>query len=283
LARHYNIPHGSTASSFRGRLSLVFQTAPNGVTYYSFDSLNRDGLTHAVFTRCGGVSPAPWQELNVGGTVGDERERVIENRRRSFQAVNLPFESIVDLWQVHSADAIRADAPKGDLPYLAKADALVTDRPGVSLFLRFADCVPILLYDPARRAVGLVHAGWRGTVQDVAGSAVRALSEHYGSRPADLVAAIGPSIGPDHYPVGPEVVEQVHAAFPGPNGLLHTGANRQTHLDLWGANERALRQAGVQQIEIAGVCTACRPDLFYSHRAEAGRTGRFGAVIALGE
>ncbi len=122
--------------------------------YYSFASLEREGLTHAIFTRCGGVSPAPWHHLNVGGTVGDERERVIENRRRSFEAAGLPFDSIADLWQVHSADAFRADAPKGDLPYLARADALITDRPGVSLFMRFADCVPILLYDPARLALG---------------------------------------------------------------------------------------------------------------------------------
>jgi copper oxidase (laccase) domain-containing protein len=100
------------------------------------------------------------------------------------------------------------------------------------------------------------------------------------SRPADILAAIGPSIGPDHYPVGPEVVEQVRAAFPGPNGLLRDVDGR-AHLDLWAANARALREAGVDQIEIAGVCTACNVDRFYSHRAEAGRTGRFGAVIAL--
>ena len=258
----------------------MVEESANGVAYYLFDSLQRPEIVQAVFTRQGGVSPAPWDELNVGGAVGDERERVIENRRRSFEAVGLPFESIADLWQVHSADTYRADAPKGDLPYLAKADALITDRPGVSLFLRFADCVPILLYDPVQRAIGIVHAGWRGTVQDAAGAAVRALARCYGSRPADLVAAIGPSIGPDHYLVGPEVVEQVHHAFPGPNGLLRTVDGR-AHLDLWAANERALRRAGVERIEIAGLCTACRTDLFFSHRGEAGRTGRFGAVIAL--
>ncbi len=260
----------------------MLQESDNGVTYYQFNSLRRPELVHGVFTRLGGVSPAPWHELNVGGTVGDETERVIENRRRSFEAVGLPFESVADLWQVHSADTWRADAPKGSLPYLAKADALVTNRPGVSLFLRFADCVPILLYDPVQQALGIVHAGWRGTVQDAAGSAVRALAEHYGSQPADLLAAIGPSIGPDHYPVGPEVVEQVHAAFPGPNGLLQRVGD-QTHFDLWQANERALRRAGVQHVEIAGLCTACRTDLFFSHRGEAGRTGRFGAVIALAQ
>jgi YfiH family protein len=258
----------------------MVERSANGVAYYLFDSLQRPEIVHAVFTRQGGVSPAPWDELNVGGTVGDERERVIENRRRSFAAVGLPFESIADLWQVHSADSYRAEVPKGDRPYLAKADVLITDRPGVSLFMRFADCVPILLYDPAHQAIGLVHAGWRGTVLDAAGAGVRALADHYGSRPGDLLAAIGPSIGSDHYPVGPEVVEQVHHAFPGPNGLLQA-VNGRTHLDLWAANDRALRRAGVEQIEIAGLCTACRTDLFFSHRGEAGRTGRFGAVIAL--
>lgn len=258
----------------------MLRTAANGVIYHQFDTLNREQLVHAVFTRMGGVSPSPWDALNVGGTVGDERERVIENRRRSFEAIGLPFESIADLWQVHSADTFRADAPKGDLAYLAKADALITDRAGVSLFMRFADCVPILLFDPLQKAIGIVHAGWRGTVLDAAGSAVRAMMKHFHSRPADIMAAIGPSVGPDHYPVGPDVVEQVHAALPGPNGLL-TRLDGRTHFDLWQANARALRQAGVEQVEIAAVCTACRTDLFFSHRGEAGRTGRFGAVIAL--
>ncbi|MBI3359953.1 MAG: peptidoglycan editing factor PgeF [Chloroflexi bacterium] len=258
----------------------MLKTAANGVRYHQFEILNREDVVHGVFARVGGVSPAPWAALNVGGSIGDERERVIENRRRSFEAVGLPFESIADLWQVHSADAIRADAPKGALPYLGRADALVTDRPGVSLYLRFADCVPILLCDPVKRAVGIVHAGWRGTVIGVTGSAVRAMTRHFGSRPADILAAIGPSIGPDHYEVGSEVVEQVHAAFPGANGLLKNVDGR-THLDLWQANARALREAGVEQIEIAGVCTACNTDLYFSHRGEAGKTGRFGAVIAL--
>lgn len=258
----------------------MFTTAPNGVRFHQFESLLSDDLVHATFTRRGGVSPAPWDSLNVGGSVNDERERVIENRRRSFEALDLPFDSIADLWLVHSAETVLVERPNGAAPYLGKADALVTDRPGVSLYLRFADCVPILLYDPRRRAVGIVHAGWRGTVLGAAQSAVAAMARALGSRPEDIRAGIGPSIGPCHYAVGPEVVAQVHTAFPGPDGLLRQ-RDGQTFFDLWSANRRALHEAGVQEIESAGLCTVCHPQDWYSHRGQRGRTGRFGAVIAL--
>ena len=149
--------------------------------------------------------------------------------------------------------------------------------------MRFADCTPILLYDPARHAAGIVHAGWRGTVQGAAPSAVRAMQEAFGSNPADIQAGIGPSIGPDHYQVGEEVVEAVRAAFGTVEGLINRAADGSAYLDLWAANRLALERAGVGQLEVAGICTATNTGEFYSHRAEKGRTGRFGAVIALAE
>src|SRR5262249_9448876 len=159
--------------------------------------------------------------------------------------------------------------------------AIVTDRPGLPLSMRFADCVPVLLYDPVHPAIGLVHAGWRGTMSDVVGAAVQKMSDTFGTRPADIQAGIGPSIGPECYQVGAEVVEATCAAFGDSDGLVHHAADGSAYLDLWEANRRALERAGIRQIEISGLCTACHTDEFFSHRAEHGRTGRFGAVIAL--
>jgi len=191
-------------------------------------------------------------------------------------------ESIADLHQVHSAEVVVAEAPRGERENLGRADALVTKQPEVTLFLRFADCVPVLLFDPRRRVVGLAHAGWRGTLLKTPAAAVRVMVEQYGSRPQDIVAGIGPSIGPCHYAVGPEVVEQTRAAFShSADDLLAPAEGGHYHLDLWAANARALREIGVEQIEVSGLCTACHPDEFFSHRAEQGQTGRFGALIGL--
>jgi YfiH family protein len=215
--------------------------------------------------------------------VGDERERVRENRRRSFASLGRDPRSIYDVWQVHSADVVLANAPHDSSPPELKADAIITDNPGVSLFMRFADCVPILLFDPSHRAVGIVHAGWLGTIRQVAAAAVRAMQSAFGSRPGELLAAIGPSIGPDHYEIREDVIDRVRQAFGRQADELLTTRNGHTHFDLWAANFRLLEQAGVSHVEVAGLCTACHPEDWYSHRAEMGRTGRFGALIAVSE
>lgn len=261
---------------------MDFQTVA-GVRYLTFDIFPRE-VVHAIFTRHGGLSPEPWHSLNVGGTVGDERARVRENRLRSFHALGRDTHSLFDVWQVHSADAVIANHPHPRItePPEFKADIIVTDNPQVTLFMRFADCTPILLYDPRRAAVGIVHAGWLGTVKRAAGEAVRAMRAAYGSRPADLLAAIGPSIGPDHYEVGLDVEEHVRYAFgKAAASLLHRNHGPKAHFDLWAANKLALNQAGVEQVEVAGLCTVCHRDDWFSHRAEKGKTGRFGALIAL--
>ncbi len=252
----------------------------NGIRYYTFD-IFPGTIVHGVFTRRGGVSPAPWESLNVGATVGDDRQRVIQNRTRSFEALGRHLDSLFDVWQVHSSDAVFAEAPRPPEVDHQKADIIFTDRPSVTLYMRFADCVPILLHDPQKRVVGIAHAGWLGTVRGAARSAVRAMSERYGSDPHDIQAAIGPSIGVDHYQVGADVILLVRKAFGADAGQLIEMRDGQTHLDLWSANRLQLEQAGVQQIEVAGICTACHLEDWYSHRAEKGATGRFGALIAL--
>lgn len=252
----------------------------DGIRYYTFNIFPA-AVTQAIFTRHGGVSPRPWASLNVGGTVGDEAARVRENRSRSFAAVGRRLESLFDVWQVHSADSVFARAPRPTDASLQKADLIFTDSPEVVLYMRFADCVPILLYDPNRAVVGMAHAGWLGTVRAATPAAVRAMTNRYGSRPSDLIAAIGPSIGVDHYEVGPDVIAQVEKTFDGQARDLIESRGGKTYLDLWKANARQLHEAGVEQVEVAGLCTACHTDDWFSHRAEKGRTGRFGALIAL--
>lgn len=248
---------------------------------YRFDALADSGLLHGISTRLGGASEGPFASLNLGHTVGDVAERVAANHRLLFATLGIPAERVVTAHQVHGSRVAVVGRSDGSR-VVPQTDALVTDTPGVYLMLRYADCVPVLLYDPRRRAVGLVHAGWQGTVAQVAARAAQAMIRRFGCQPHEIVAAIGPSIGPCCYEVGPEVVERVGAAFPRTEGLLaRRQPNGHAHLDLWAANAYQLAQLGLRQIEIARLCTACRTDLFYSHRAERGRTGRMGAIIGL--
>jgi YfiH family protein len=252
----------------------------NDLRYYTFEIFPKN-IVQAVFTRQGGISPRPWESLNVGGSIGDDITHVRANRIRSFQALGRSPESIHDVWQVHSADVIYADAPRPlDMPY-QKADIMLTDNPQVTLFMRFADCTPILLYDPQKQAVGIVHSGWLGTVRGAARAAVQAMQERYASNPADILAAIGPAIGPDHYEVGEDVITQVQDAFGAGAQSLLEKHDESIHFDLWKANQLLLERTGVRKIETAGICTACHTDDWFSHRAEKGKTGRFGALIAL--
>lgn len=255
----------------------------NGLRYYSFSSLDLPEITHAVFTRRGGVSGSPWSTLNLGGTVGDDPQHVAENRCRAFQAVGRSPDTLYDVWQVHSAKVVRVTSPLASSEDIIKADAMVTDQTGVTLFMRFADCVPVLFYDPVRGVLGMAHAGWQGTVRKVARATVEAMGEHYGSRPKDIIAGIGPSIGPDHYEIGPDVIDEVERAFPAESSTLLHSDGDAVKLDLWEANRLTLRQAGVTKIEVSQICTACNLDDWFSHRAENGSTGRFGAMIGLSQ
>jgi YfiH family protein len=251
-----------------------------GIRYYQFENLG-EGLTQAVFTRRGGLSPVPWFSLNMGGTVGDDSNRVRENRSIALRILNCDPNSVYDVWQVHGVNVAIAKTPRPpETPHL-QADIILTDRPGITLMMRFADCVPVLFHDPIRKVIGIAHAGWVGTVRGTARIAVEAMQTHFGSNPGDIRAAIGPSIGPDHYEVGPDVVSQVRQAFGQSAPSLFVQRGGAVHFDLWGANRLTLEEAGVYQIELSGLCTACHTDDWYSHRAEHGRTGRFGTIIKL--
>ena len=254
---------------------------PDGVRYLTFDSLLDENIVHAVFTRRGGISPHPWASLNVGGLRGDDPERVYQNRVTSFEELGRNPESVYDVWQVHSTDVIWTSGRRPPSVRHRKADAILTDRPEVTLFMRFGDCVPVLLHDPVRGVVGLVHAGWLGTVNGILKETVRAMQSTYGTKPVDIIAAIGPSIAQHHYQVGAEVVQMVEHAFGTSADEFLVRDKEKAKFDLWRANQFHLDKMGVKHIEIVGICTACNLDDWFSHRGEKGKTGRFGALIAL--
>ena len=258
---------------------MSFQS--NGkIRFYQFGVFDRS-VCHAIFTRQGGISPEPWATLNMGGTVGDDPERVRENRRRGLTALDHDPASVYDVWQVHGVEVAIAESPRlPETPHL-QADVILSNKPGVTLMMRFADCVPIMLHDPIHKVVGIIHAGWMGTVLGTTKYAVAAMQSGYDSNPVDIRAAIGPSIGPDHYEIGQDVAIQVKRAFGDVASDLLSVRNGQIFFNLWEANRLLLEESGVHQVEVAGLCTACHTGDWYSHRAEKGRTGRFGAIIAL--
>jgi YfiH family protein len=238
-------------------------------------------LIQGVFTRQGGVSRGPWSSLNVGHTVGDEPQAVEANHQCICRALDIPREAITTAQQVHGAQV--AQVRPGDRGATFPAtDGLITDVPGVALMLRFADCVPLLFFDPHRPAVGLAHAGWQGTLMGIASRMVETVQAAFGSRPEELMAGIGPAIGPCCYQIGRELADRVQAQFPQWPDLIRW-RDGVPYLDLWRANRRQLEAAEVRFIAVAQHCTACHVEEFFSHRAEGGRTGRFAAVIGLRE
>lgn len=252
------------------------------LAYYTSDSLEYTGeVTHAISTRHGGVSPPPFHTLNLSACVGDTAVNSQMNQSLLFKALGLYACAGVDAGQAQGDQiAIVGTADRGT--QIQNVDALITHSPDLPLLLQYADCVPVFLYDPKRRAIGVVHAGWRGTVAKIAAKAVQAMCDAFGTEIKDVRACIGPSIGPCCYQVGNEVIAQIRAAYHRTDDLLlqHDGS---IHLDLWQANTRQLHQCGVEQVEVAQLCTSHHTEDFYSWRAEKRCTGRFGALIALVE
>jgi len=251
------------------------------IKYYKFLTLEIKGLYHAVFTRRGGFSPAPWRSLNIGASVGDDVKRVVQNREAALSSLHLNSERVYDLYQVHSTKIIITDQPLSPNVPHQKADAIITLQPDVILLMRFADCVPILLYDPVNRVIGIAHAGWIGTVDRIALKTVLCMTENFHTNPGDIVAALGPSIGPDHYSVGREVLERIRASFGDNTDQIVIYNQDKAYFDLWKANQLILNQVGVNKVEVSGICTCCNLGDWYSHRGEHGKTGRFGVILGM--
>lgn len=252
----------------------------NGVAFYRFTGLDgRLDVSHAIFTRLGGVSEPPFAELNLGHSVDDDLTAVEENHRRVYQILNVAERDVVTAWLVHGRAVCPVDGQHAG-QVIPRTDGLITQTAGLFLFQRFADCLPVLFFDPVHSAIGVAHAGWRGTVAGVSSATVQAMHVAFGSRPEDVWVGIGPGIGPCCYEVGGDVTRVVDATFEKAEALLPR-VNGAVHFDLPRANVNQLRNLGVRHIEVAPICTACRVDEFFSHRAEDGRTGRFGVAIGL--
>lgn len=247
---------------------------------FQFEILSRFDIIHGIIGRRGGVSPEPWRSLNVGGFIGDKKERVAENIRRAFEALDRKIESKHDVWQFHSADAHIAESPRGGAQPV-QADILISSNPELSLFMRFADCVPILAYDPSNRVIAIVHAGWKGVCLNAPGKAVKMLRDNFSSKPKEILVGIGPSVCGDCYPVGIEVANKVEKTFNGETENILSQNEGIFHLDLPQACSNLLERAGVRNIEMSDICTAMNLEDWYSHRAENGKTGRFGALLAM--
>ena len=248
--------------------------ATDGLKYYRSPQLgDLPEVVHGFFTRQGGASPGPYHSLNVSLAVGDGQEAVAENLRRMRKALRLS--GLASAAQVHGGRAAVITSPdQALLSDIPEVDILVTTVPGLGLLIKQADCQAVMFYDPVKRVAANVHCGWRGQVHNILGETVRLLQDRFATRPADLYAAIGPSLGPCC-----AEFRNFRRELP---PALWTYQVRPTYFDLWRLSLDQLAAAGVSpaRIDLAGLCTRCGADDFYSYRRDR-VTGRQGAIIAL--
>lgn len=259
------------------------------VTYYASPERSRSfPAVHGFFTRRGGVSPPPYASLNAGLRGGDRPEHVRTNLERIAAALSVPAGRIFCAAQVHGDRVLRVSGSEpsvfgSDEPI--RADGLVTGERGLYLGILTADCVPLLLLDPGRPAVGAVHAGWRGTQKGISAKAVRVMTAAFGCEPPELLAALGPAVGPCCYVVGDEVACLFLEGDPETGPFLRPQGPGRWTLNLAGVIRHQLMRSGVRHENIvsSSTCTCCRKDLFFSVRAEGDPTGRQISVIGLGQ
>ena len=237
--------------------------------------LERAGAGAAFSSRLGGCSRGAFASLNLGAEVGDRPEDVDANRARFAARAGFAPDSVAPVRQVHGGAVLSVSGPGA----AGTADGLCTDAPGVTLIIAVADCAAVYLVDPERGAIGLCHAGWRGTVAAVAARCVATMAARFGCRPENLRAAVSPCIGACCYEVDGPVI----AALTGQPGCLRPTDPAHARLDIAEANRRQLLGAGLDpaRIAVAGICTACHPPTLFSHRRDAGRTGRMHAALWL--
>jgi len=248
------------------------RTECNGLVFFSLPV--GAGIECAFFARAGGFSQPPFDGLNLSPDVGDDADAVGRNRVAVIQALNIP--RLATIRQVHSSDVIYAD--EGTQPDAIQADGLFTDRSGIALGIKVADCLPIYFVGTRDPVIGLAHAGWRGTRDRIAARPVEAIRKRLGTEPKDLSYVFGPCITPACYEVGPEVAE-AFAAFPNPaEFLLQPTAEGRAHLDLKEANRQILQPMGLTELASLDLCPHCLPGQFFSARRDR-VTGRNLALI----
>ena len=247
-------------------------------------------VRHGFSTRLGGVSEGYYASMNLSFDRGDRKEAVAENFRRIGEALGVRCEDMVLSRQTHTTNVrIVTDADRGkgitrERDY-TDVDGLVTNVPGICLVTSYADCVPLFFVDPVKKVIGLSHSGWRGTVGKIGRKTVELMHERFGSDPADILAAVGPSVCMDCYEVSSDVIEKFKEAFPENcwEQLFYEKPDGKYQLDLWKANELIFLESGIlpEHIAVTNVCTHCNSDIFYSHRAAGDKRGNLCAFLAL--
>ncbi len=259
----------------------------NELVTFQFENLSKfDEIKHFVSSRIGGFSKPPFDSLNISFGVPDDQQTVIKNHEKLAEIVGIPIDSFVFCQQTHSANvAYVTEENKGAGVFtrddaIENVDALVANEPGIAITVLAADCVPILLFDPVKKAIAAVHSGWKGTVAKIIQHAISRMTEEFGTDPTDLIVGIGPSIGPDSYEVDTPVIEKFKEA--GLDQFIKITDKTHGMLNLWETNKFLLKEVGVQEqnIEIAEMDTYQMTDLFYSDRKQR-PTGRFTASIML--
>jgi YfiH family protein len=263
------------------------------VPYITFPALSSiPFIRHGFSTRLGGVSEDIFSTMNLGflGQYQDNPDKVIENYRRISKSMGIDPTTIVMAKQVHKTNirvVDKEDWGKGIFRQrdFDEIDGLITNTPNVTLVTTYADCVPIYLVDPVKKAIGLSHSGWRGTVKKIGRETVDEMHKHFNSNPKDLIAVIGPSICQQCFEIGDDVAEEFYYAFnlDGDNDILVRASSGKYHGDLWKANQRVLLDAGLMldNIHICGVCTCCNPELLFSHRKSNGKRGSLAAFLSI--
>ena len=240
-------------------------------------------VPHCFTTRRGGVSTGIFDSLNLSFSRGDDPAHVLENYRRIGLSLGFTPEDVVNARQIHSDIVVKVGPEhRGKLmePGASpECDALITNTPGLALYVSTADCTPILLWDPVTGAVGAAHAGWRGTAMKIAVKTLQAMVENFGCDPKNVRAAIGPNIAACHFETDADVPEAILAAYGEKAREFIEKKGEKYFLDLKAINALGLREAGVEDIDLSGSCTACAPHRFWSHRVTSGRRGSQGAVI----
>ena len=271
----------------------IFREKEGETPFLSFRLLeDTKTVKHGFSTRLGGVSEGYYASLNLSFTRGDEERCVRENFRRIAGAIGVSCEDMVLSRQTHTTNVRKvteADRGSGIL-YPASytdVDGLITDIPGICLVTSFADCVPLYFVDPVRKAIGLTHSGWRGTVGKIGKITVEKMQKEFGSDPKDIVAAVGPSICQDCYEVSEDVIERIRQNFEPSlwEKFFYRKPNGHYQLDLWKMNEEIFLEAGLlpEHIAVTNACTHCNPKVFYSHRAMGEQRGNPCAFLALKE
>ena len=263
----------------------------NHVPYIQFKNLSATGIVkHGFSTRKGGVSTGIFSSMNLNFKRGDDPDAVMENYRRMAAALNMRVEDMVLSDQTHTTNVrviTEEDRGKGILrpQDYSDVDGMITNVPGIVLVTSYADCVPLYFVDPVRKAIGLSHSGWKGTVGHIGQKTVWKMHEVYGSEPKDIVVAIGPSICQSCYEVSDDVAEAFRANFTADEAadILLDKGNGKYQLDLWKANWYVLTDAGIlpEHLSVTDLCTACHPDLLWSHRKTNGQRGGLSAFLSL--